>query len=102
MEFVQLKPIDNDMEQSTLKLPGYAQHEYLLVLEPHEELKNRIKAVKDEFADTYQHDMARWTKPHITLINFVQYAMMEQRVINKLKLLAMGLPPIDGLAANKS
>jgi len=94
MQLVQLKPIDNDMEQSTLQLPGYAPYEYLLVLEPHEELRNRIQAVKEEFANTYQHDMARWTKPHITLVNFVQYAMMEQRILSKLKLIAMGLPPV--------
>lgn len=94
MELVQLKPIDNDMEQHTLKLPGYAPYEYLLVLEPHEELRNRIKAVKEEFANNYQHDMARWTQPHITLVNFIQYAMMEQRIVNKLKLIAMGLPPV--------
>jgi len=94
MELVQLKPIDNDMEQRTLQLPGYAPYEYLLVLEPHEELKNRVKTVKEEFASNYQHEMAKWGQAHITLINFVQYAMMEQRVINKLKLLAMGLPAI--------
>jgi len=94
MQLVQLKPIDNDMEQHTLQLPGYAPYEYLLVLEPHEELRNRIQAVKEEFATTYQHDMARWTKPHITLVNFIQYAMMEQRIVSKLKLIAMGLPPI--------
>lgn len=94
MELVQLKPIDNDMEQHTLKLPGYAPYEYLLVLEPHEELRNRIQAVKEEFANTYNHDTARWTKPHITLVNFIQYAMMEQRIVNKLKLIAMGLPPV--------
>ncbi|HWB28437.1 MAG TPA: 2'-5' RNA ligase family protein [Chitinophagaceae bacterium] len=94
MQLVQLKPIDNDMEQNTLKMPGYAPYEYLLVLEPHEELKSRIQAVKEEFAGKYQHEMAKWTKPHITLVNFVQYAMMEQRIINKLKLITMGLPPI--------
>jgi 2'-5' RNA ligase len=94
MELVQLKPIDNAMEQNTLKLPGYAPYEYLLVLEPHEELKNRVQAIKDEFADSYQHDMARWTKPHITLVNFVQYAMMEQRLLNRIKNIAMGLPAI--------
>lgn len=94
MDLVQLKISNNDMEQATLKLPGYTPYEYLLVLEPHEELKNRIQSVKDGFADAYQHDMARWTKPHITLVNFIQYAMMEQRLVNKLKLIAMGLPPI--------
>lgn len=94
MDLVQLKISNNDMEQATLKLPGYTPYEYLLVLEPHEELKNRIKTIKTEFADAYRHDMARFTKPHITLVNFIQYSMMEQRLVNKLRHIAMGLPPI--------
>ena len=84
----------NDMEQTILKLPGYALYEFLLVLEPHEDLWNKIKNVKKEFADAFQHPMAEWTKPHVTLVNFVQYAMMEQRLTNSIKLIAMGLPPI--------
>lgn len=94
MDFIQKNINDNDMEQSALKLPGYAPYEFLLVLEPHEELKDKIRKTKEEFANTYQHPMALWTKPHVTLINFVQYAMMEQRIISKLKLIAMGLPAI--------
>jgi len=94
MDLVQLKISNNDMEQATLKLPGYTPYEYLLVLEPHEELKHRIKTVKNEFADAYQHDMARFSTPHITLVNFIQYSMMEQRLVNKLRHIAMGLPCI--------
>jgi len=82
------------MEQSILQLPGYKPCEFLVVLQPHEELWNRITDVKRAFADAYECPMAAFTKPHITLVNFVQYAMMEQRIINRLKLIAMGLPPI--------
>ena len=32
-------------------------------------------------------------KPHVTLVNFVQYEMMEERIINRLKLVGMGYPP---------
>jgi hypothetical protein len=34
-------------------LPGYRIYEYLLVLNPHEELRNKIMAVKNEFYETY-------------------------------------------------
>ena len=74
-------------------IPGYRVYEYLLVLSPHEELWNRIMKVKDDFADDYKTDFARWGKPHITLVNFVQYAMMEERIINRLRTVAMGYPP---------
>jgi 2'-5' RNA ligase len=73
---------------------GYRQNEYLLILNPHEELRKKIIAVKDEFATKYDAPNARWGKPHLTLINFVQLEMMEERIINRLKTVAMGYHPI--------
>jgi len=77
----------------TKTLPGYKVNEYLLVLSPHEELWNKIMKVKEEFADKYQSDHARWSKPQITLVSFVQYEMMEERLINRLKVVGMSYPP---------
>jgi 2'-5' RNA ligase len=74
-------------------IPGYRVYEYLLVLNPHEELWNKILKVKEEFAENNQSDHAKRGKPHITLVNFVQYNMMEERIINRLKTIAMGYPP---------
>ena len=74
-------------------IPGYRVYEYLVVLSPHEELWNKILKVKEEFAEKYQSDHAKWGKPHLTLVNFVQYNMMEERIINRLKTIAMGYPP---------
>ena len=74
-------------------IPGYRVYEYLLVLSPHEELWNRIMKVKEEFSVQYKSDHAKWGKPHITLVNFVQYAMMEERIISRLQTIAMGYPP---------
>ena len=74
-------------------IPGYRVYEYLLVLSPHEELWNRIMKVKEEFSEKYKSDHARWGKPQITLVNFVQYAMMEERIVNRLRTIAMGFPP---------
>ncbi len=75
-------------------IPGYRVNEYLLVLSPHEELWNRIVKVKEEFAEKYKSEEARWGKPHITLANFVQYEMKEDRLVNRLQVVAMGLPAI--------
>ena len=74
-------------------IPGYKIYEYLLVLNPHEELRNKIMQVKKQFFDTYKADAAVYAKPHITLVNFVQYQMMEERLINRLKVVAMGHHP---------
>jgi 2'-5' RNA ligase len=81
------------MKLKGMTMPGYDVYEYLLVISPHEELWNKIMKVKQEFAEEYKSDNARWGKPHIALLNFVQYNMMEERIINNLKMIAMGYPP---------
>jgi len=79
--------------RSLIQMPGYRYNEYLLVLSPHEELWNKIKKVKEEFSEKYKSAQARWGKPHIALVNFVQFEMMEERIVNRLKTIAMGYTP---------
>ena len=50
--------------------------------------------VKKAFYDKYQADTARWGKPHITLVNYLQYELMEERILNRLQVIAMGYHPI--------
>jgi 2'-5' RNA ligase len=75
-------------------MPGYKIYEYLLVLNPHETLRDKIMQVKQYFYDNYKNPSAIYGKPHVTLVNFVQYEMMEERLVNRLDVLAMGYPPI--------
>lgn len=75
-------------------MPGYRVYEYLLVLNPHEELRNRIIQVRKEFSDTYKTLAGIGGKPNIALVNFLQYEMMEERLINRLKTIAMGYYPV--------
>ncbi|MES2430017.1 MAG: 2'-5' RNA ligase family protein [Bacteroidota bacterium] len=82
------------MKDLSNAIPGYKIYEYLLVLNPHEELRHKIITVKNNFYDTYKAETAKWGKPHLTLVNFVQYQLQEERIINRLKILAMGFPPI--------
>jgi 2'-5' RNA ligase len=79
---------------TTVTIPGYRVFEYLLVLNPHEELRNKIMKVRQEFNDEYKVSTALGGKPNIILVNFLQYEMMEERLINRLKLVAMGFHPI--------
>jgi len=74
--------------------PGYKIYEYLLVLNPNEALRDKIMRVKQYFFDTYKNASAVYSKPHITLVNFVQYQMMEERLLNRLQVVAMGCPPV--------
>ena len=81
------------MKLKGITMPGYNVYEYLLVLSPHEELWNKILKLKQEFAEKYKSDNARWGKPHVALLNFVQYNMMEERITSRLNTIAMGYPP---------
>jgi len=82
------------MEKIINSIPGYKVYEYLLVLNPHEELRNRIMQVKKDFFETYKNASAVYGKPHITLVNFMQYELMEPRILQRLHLIAMGFQPV--------
>ena len=84
----------NIMETIIQTMPGYRLNEYMLVLTPHEELRKKIIGVKKEFAETYKCPQALWTKPHLMLARFTQYEMMEERVLNRLKVIAMAFHAI--------
>ena len=46
------------MQVSGITMPGYRVYEYLLVLNPHEELWNRIMQVKKDFFEAYKASTA--------------------------------------------
>lgn len=70
-------------------LSSYATAEYLLVIEPHEALRDEIMEVKKYFSETYDCPAAATGKPNITLARFQQYEMIEQRIVHRLQLMAM-------------
>lgn len=80
------------MQTDITLLPGYRLCEYLLVLHPHEELWNKIADTKKEFAKKFDAPSAEWGKPHITLLKFAQLQLMEERIVNRFKMIAMAMP----------
>jgi 2'-5' RNA ligase len=80
------------METDILSLPGYRICEYMLVLQPHDDLKKKIMQTKKEFAEKYEAPSAEWGKPHLPLVRFSQMQMMEERIMNRLKMIAMAMP----------
>ena len=70
-----------------------ATNEYLLVLNPREELCNRIQRVKKEFYEAYQAPTAIGGKPNLTLVRFTQLELMEERIVQRLRTIAMGFCP---------
>jgi 2'-5' RNA ligase len=82
------------METLIQSLPGYRFNEYMLVLSPHEELRKKIVQVKKDFAEAFKCPQATWSKPHMMLARFTQYEMMEERILNRMKSIAMGFYPV--------
>src|SRR6188508_267798 len=75
-------------------VPGYRIFEYLLVLNPHEALRCKIMDLKKDFSEAYKTSAAVYNPPQVTLVNFVQYEIAEERILNRLKVVAMGYHPI--------
>ncbi len=74
-------------------MPGYKLNEYLLVLNPHEDLRNKIMEIKTLFSESYQTSNAAYGKPFITLATFKQLEIVEERIKNKFHFIAMGHKP---------
>jgi 2'-5' RNA ligase len=70
-----------------------ATNEYLLILNPHEELRDKVQQVKKDFYNAYQAPSALGGKPHVTMVRFTQLALMEERIVQRLRTIAMGYCP---------
>lgn len=81
------------MQTITNTIPGYRVYEYLLVLSPPEDLWHRVKKVKEDFSAKYKSEQAKWGGPQAILVNFTQYEIMEERIVNRLRTIAMGYTP---------
>jgi 2'-5' RNA ligase len=81
------------MKINIQSLPGCRINEYMLVLNPHEELRNKITKIRNEFSETYKNSAALLNRPHIALLRFTQLEMMEERIVNRLKVIGMGAQP---------
>ena len=81
------------MSTTATTLPGYRFYEYLLVLTPHEELHDRIMKIKEDFSVTYKTTLAKQTRPHILLLKFFTWSLMEEKVVQRLQHISMGIKP---------
>ncbi len=79
------------MEKGISSIPGYRVYDYLLVLYLPEELVNKIQKIQKEFAEKYSSQRANYGKPYIALATFTNLAMMEEKLLQRLHITAMGL-----------
>lgn len=81
------------MEKNGNFLPGYRVFEYMLIINPHQALQEKIKGVRADFETAFRIDHKIGGRPNVGLAQWKQYEMMERRTIDKLKLVGMGYPP---------
>ena len=81
------------MEKIYSTMPGYRLKDYLMVIPPNEELRNRINSVRKGFNDKYAPSMPLTGKPHLALVHFVAWNMMEEKLVNRFHHIAMGMTP---------
>ena len=70
-------------------------NEYLLIIQPNEDVKQKINTIKKDFAEKYECPQALYSKPHITLIKFKQYEMNEQKIIHSINNIVCQNAPIQ-------
>ena len=80
------------MEKNIQQLPGYQVYEYKLVLTPHEELIRHIQDVRKAFIDKFSIENPIASLPQVLLASFKQSQAAEDRILNRLKIVAMGNP----------
>ena len=76
-----------------VKMPGYRQIEYTIILNPNEALREKIMKVRNEVHSKYPTSISLSGKPNIRLAKFFSLEMMEEKLINHLRTIAMGMPP---------
>ena len=74
-------------------MPGYRLNEYLLVISPNEDLRNRIMHIKMDFQEKFKSATAAGSRPHLVLAKFVTWNMMEEKIINRFEHISMGVCP---------
>src|SRR3954470_424508 len=78
---------------NTTILAGSQVYEYALVVQPHEDLQNRIVQLRKQFNETYKIATPAGTRTHVLLVNFKQYESMQEKILRRLHWIAMGYHP---------
>jgi len=80
------------MSTTVSQMPGYRLHEYLLVINPPQSTREKILGVKEEFRKNYKGLQGAST-PYLALLKFSTWAMMEEKIVQRLKIIGMGFTP---------
>ncbi len=60
-------------------------NDYLLMIQPSDDVQEKVHVLKKAFAEAYECAQALHSKPHITLLRFMQYGMNEKNIVHKMQ-----------------
>ena len=78
------------MDTNIQLLPGYQVNEYKIILAPHEDLAKKIAVIRTDFNEKFKVENPTSGIPQIILASFKQRQAVEERILNRLKMVAMG------------
>jgi len=82
------------MSTNIQQMPGYQVYEYKIILVPHEALSRHIMEIRKAFNEKFKIENPSASIPQVLLANFKQIHAAEERIVNRLRILAMGTHPI--------
>jgi 2'-5' RNA ligase len=68
-------------------------NEYLLVIQPHEDLYNKLLEIKTNVAANYKCPQALHIKPSIAILKFMQIEMLEEKLVQNIKQTVASINP---------
>lgn len=74
-------------------MPHYRQIEYLIILNPNDSVRNKILKIKSQIHLKYNTTILLNTKPNIRLAKFFSWETLEEKMMDHLRTIAMGMPP---------
>lgn len=76
-----------------ISVPGHQLNEYLLVIDPHEELRHKIEKSRLQLTEKYHIRQPQTGRPHISLARFSAVKMLEEKIVHRLHYIAMAEKP---------
>ena len=73
-------------------MPGYRVNDYMVVINPPASMREKIDSVKQEFKQNYPGMMVNHGA-NLLLVKFSTWEMMEERIVQRLKVIAMAIAP---------
>lgn len=78
---------------SLAEISSDRQIEYLIIINPSDALRTKIGKVKDDIYLKYNENILHNTRPNIRLSKFFNWEKSEDRLMDRLRLTAMEMPP---------